>query len=88
MAVMYTCLMEGDTEHKAPSVTTFYGIRYVEKWIDKHGVKVHRNAVLAGRCIHETSDGRWAMIFKSGPEALSTSVTLFRKKHETVMGDE
>ena len=83
----YTCLLGGDVSG-IPSVTILEGIRAVEKWIDEHGVRVHHKDVLAGQCIHETNNVRWAMIFKGTPEALSTSVTLFRKGKPAVMGEE
>jgi hypothetical protein len=34
----------------------------VEKWVELHGIKVHRNAVLAGKLVHEAPDGRRAFI--------------------------
>jgi hypothetical protein len=36
----------------------------VEKWVELHGIKAHRSAVLAGKPIHEAPDGRRAFIIE------------------------
>ena len=48
----------------------------LSKFLTMRGMRFHRNAVLAGKCLLETDDGRTCLVMRGYPMALDVRVSV------------
>ena len=65
MKRLYTCIVQAE-DNQGPNIQEYHRIKDVIRWINKNGIDIHKNAALAGECIHQCLNDNWALLLCNG----------------------